>query len=190
MIQASLTVEQFLMTRADLPDAGQWSELIRGVAVALDPPDLEHGNTVLNLSKALSSYVHAGHLPEGYPCFDLGLIVERAPDTVFFPAMSFFVGGPRFAEADREVTDTVPALVAELISTSDRRIGIHDKTSAYFRKGVGAVWHVDPVQRVVLVNRAHQPVQRLTEFETLRDEALPSFSVKVAELFLEPKWAQ
>ncbi len=191
MIPASLTAEQCLLTRADLPDAGQWSELIRGVTVALQPPDLEHGNTVLNFSKLLSAYVHAGHQPEGYPCFDVGLIVERRPDTVFFPAISYFMGGQRFAEADREITETVPRLVIELMSTNDRRVGMHDKTNAYFGMGVPSVWHVDPVQRVVHLNFATQPARRVSEFETLRDELLlPGFAVKVAELFVEPKWVK
>ncbi|MEZ5940140.1 MAG: Uma2 family endonuclease [Planctomycetaceae bacterium] len=190
MIQASLTAEQFLQKRADLPDAGQWSELIRGVAVSLQPPDLEHGTAVLNLSKLFSEYLHAGHSDEGYPCFDLGLIVERRPDTMIFPAVSYFVGGLRFAELDNEATETTPKLVVELLSSQDRRLGIQDKTSAYLEMGVERVWHIDPIQQVVIVNQYLEPPRRYTEFETLTDPAiLPEFAVPVYQLFVEPKWA-
>lgn len=190
MIQAALTAEQFLSIRSELPDAGQWSELIRGVAVSLQPPDLDHGTTILNLSKQLAAYVHAGHDATGYPCFDLGLLVERRPDTVFFPAVSYFSTGPRFAEADKEITESVPDLVVELISTQDRRGNLHDKTSAYLQMGVRCIWHVDPTQRVVLVNGPQQSPCRLTEFETLRGgDILPQFQVTVKQLFAEPEWA-
>jgi hypothetical protein len=81
MIKRIMTAENFADERSELPDAGQWAELIRGVPVTLAPPDIEHGTIVLNLSKAFSTYVHSGG--PGYACFDLGLIVERRPDTSF-----------------------------------------------------------------------------------------------------------
>ena len=52
----TLTAEQFIDQRFDMPDSGQWAELIEGVPVFLEPPDLDHGNTILNLSKAVAAY--------------------------------------------------------------------------------------------------------------------------------------
>lgn len=190
MIQAALTVEQFLDTRMELPDAGQWTELIRGVAVSLEPPGVEHGDVVLNLSKAFSAYAHQHVDFLGYPCFDLGLLVERRPDTVFFPAACYFVDGTRFAEADREITDTVPQLVIEVLSTNDRRVNLHDRTSAYLQQGVPILWHVDLSQRAVMVCGANCRPWRVTEFEMLSgDDWLPGFSIRVGDLFAPPKWA-
>ena len=122
---ALLTAESFDAARYDLPDGGQWAELVRGRVEILTPPEEEHRLVVLHLSKALGSYLT--ERPDGYPVFDLGLIVARRPDTVRFPAISFFLGGDMFAEADRSITDTRPALVIEIMSSSDRRRSLSDR---------------------------------------------------------------
>ncbi|WP_437224708.1 Uma2 family endonuclease [Planctomicrobium sp. SH661] len=190
MIQRSMTAEEFVERRIELPDGGQWSELIRGVPVSLDPPDIDHGTIVLNLSKAFSSYVHA--TLNGYPCFDLGLQVERSPDTVYFPSVSYFLEGPRFAEADREVTKTVPALVVELATTKDRRNQVSERIHAYQRHGVQAVWLADPMMRTVHVcMRNRKGHDRLDESDRLSGGLiLPGFEIQVADLFTPPDWAQ
>ncbi|MGE4001440.1 MAG: Uma2 family endonuclease, partial [Planctomycetaceae bacterium] len=115
---ASMTAGEFLECRYELPEAGQWSELEAGELVHLQPPDLDHGTVILNLSKAFAE--HAQGTRQGYACFDLGLQLTSAPDTVRFPAACYFDAGPRFAESDRQITSTVPALVVELASTADR----------------------------------------------------------------------
>lgn len=107
----TLTAEQFIEQRFDMPDSGQWAELVEGVPVFLEPPDLDHGNAILNLSKAVAAYVQQG-VP-GYACFDLGLLMGRAPDTIRFPAMCWFATGERFEESDKDITETVPTLVVD-----------------------------------------------------------------------------
>jgi hypothetical protein len=59
MIQQPLTVDQFLDARYDLPDSGQWAELDAGRVTLFQPPDLDHGNTILNLSKAIAAWAAA-----------------------------------------------------------------------------------------------------------------------------------
>lgn len=189
MIQRSMTTEEFIEQRQHLADGGQWAELIRGVPVSLDPPDIDHGTIVLNLSKAFSSYVHATLI--GYPCFDLGIQVERSPDTVYFPPVSYFKEGPRFAEADRDVTSTVPALVVELATTTDRRRQVSERIHVYQQLGVPVIWLADPQQRSVhvCVNGKHGHL-RLDESELLSgDQILPGFEIVVADLFQPPAWA-
>jgi Uma2 family endonuclease len=187
---AELTVEQFLEQRHELPDAGQWTELLRGVPVSLQPPDLEHGTIVYNLSRLMAEYLHRQTEPGGYPCFDLGVVVERSPDTVLFPAMTYFTSGPRFAEADKQATETVPQLVVELLSTQDRRIAMHEKASSYLRLGVPWIWQIDVPQRAVHVVAQNGHARRFGEFETLSQlDPLPGFQTKVFELFREPSWA-
>lgn len=190
MIQRIMTAQEFTACRAELPDAGQWAELVRGVPVTLQPPDLEHGNVVLNLSKAFAAYVQETFI--GYPCFDLGVKVEDRPDTIFFPAVSYFVDGERFAEADKEFTENVPSLVIELVSTSERRRCINERVGAYLRRGVSLLWLIDPQQRTVHVVEQGRPApRRISEFETLRgDPLLSGFQIRVGELFVEPEWAR
>jgi len=127
------TVEQFLTDREELPDGGRWTEVLAGRLVMLQPPTIEHGTAVLNLSKALAEFTQ--HEPGGYACFELGLIVARNPDTLQFPAVSFFVEGPRFAEADKIVTETRPALVTEVASTNDRRRAMRQRVTGWWIGG-------------------------------------------------------
>lgn len=190
MIQRLLTAEEFADHRVELPDGGQWSELVRGAPVSLQPPDLEHGTIVLNLSKAFATYVQ--DTLNGYACFDLGLHVEQRPDTVFFPAACYFIDGPRFAESDRVYTATTPVLVVELLTSPDRRRHINERVGLYLQAGVSAVWLIDPQQRTVHVVRAGAiGALRLSESETLSgDPVLAGFQTAVGGLFIEPPWAR
>lgn len=181
------TADEFLETRFELPDAGQWSELVAGEPIQLEPPDLEHGNAVLNLSKALAEFVQTTN--RGYACFELGLRIAREPDTVHFPAVSYFLGGKRFAESDKLYTDTVPDLILELSSTPDRRAQMSRRIGRWLEWGVRQVWVIDSVERSVAINAAGSEPKRFDEGSTVTaDPVLPEFSVRVGELFVVPEW--
>ncbi len=189
MIQRAMTAEEFSLHRSELPDAGQWAELVRGVPVTLQPPDLEHGTIVLNLSKAFSAYVHEEMY--GYPCFDLGLQLETSPDTILYPAVSYFTEGERFSEADNDFTDSTPKLVVELATTSDRRAGISERISLYHKNGIQSVWIADSNARTLHVIRqsASSPI-RLKEKDMLNGAPdLRGFRMKVEQIFADPEWA-
>jgi Uma2 family endonuclease len=182
-----LTAEQFLDERLELPDAGQWAELIEGIPICLQPPDLEHGNTVLNLSKALAGYIQ--HSERGYACFDLGLRVARNPDTIRFPAISYFLEGPRFAESDKLFTDVVPALVVDLASTPDRREHIPARVAQFHAWGVRQVWVIDCGNQYVRVESRGADAVSLSAADILRAESLlEGFALPVSALFAEPEW--
>jgi Uma2 family endonuclease len=186
--ESLLTANEFLDLRFDLPESGQWSELSAGQMVHLQPPDLDHGNTILNLSKKLAVFAARSN---GYPCFDLGLQIETNPDTVWFPAVSYFVGGPRFAETDRAITRTVPAAVLELASTADRRKLMADRVRRYFEWGIELAWIIDPAERTV--NVASSTSSQDSSCYGLTDQLqgtgpLLGLDLPVAELFAEPAW--
>jgi Uma2 family endonuclease len=182
-----LTAEQFLAGRGDLPDGGRWTELVAGRPIILSPPSLEHGTAVLNLSKLLAEFTQKEQA--GYACFDLGLVVARDPDSARFPAISFFTTGPMFAEADRGVTETRPALVVEVASTNDRRRGLDERISSWLDWGVRAVWVLDTTARHVHSLEHGHPGRRLTEHETLLGgRVLSGFRASVGDLFKEPGW--
>jgi len=187
MTTSLLSAEQFLETRFEFPDSGQWSELVAGVPVFLEPPDLDHGNTILNLSKGLAEWVTTKQA--GYPCFDLGLLVGRGPDSVWFPAVSLFIEGTRFAHSDVEATDAVPSVVVELASTPQRREQIPERIDLYTLLGVAALWVIDPREKQVAVWQEGQRTSLLSAEEILvAGDELPDFSIPVAELFVEPPW--
>lgn len=187
-----LTLEAFLDSRYDLPDAGQWAELEAGEVVLFEPPDLDHGNAILNFSKAVADWTTtpaaeaAGAM---YACFDLGLLMSQSPDTVRFPAVSFFGGGCRFAESDKLATDTVPSVVTELASSADRRQRMESRVDAWLEWGVAGVWVIDPRARTVAQYSRDANRVELSEGDVVRGQHwLPGFEVPVTELFVEPAW--
>ena len=190
MTEPLLTAEEFERQKPDLPDVGRWVELEDGRIVSLDPPSEAHGNAVLNLSKLLAVQIQTLPLEEsGYACFEMGVIVSRNPDVVRFPAISYFVGHERFAEADQLLTKRVPILVIEIVSTKVRRRGISRRIEEFHTHGVQHVWIADPVDQLVHVcNRGSSPVS-ITAGETLSGEPpFPGLSTVVADLFAAPDW--
>ena len=188
MIQIAMTVDQFLDQRSEMPEGGQWAELHAGVPVFLEPPDVDHGTVVLNLSKAFATYFHQASA--GYACFDLGLHVSRQPDTVYFPAVSLYLTGPRFAESDNAVTVTVPAAVIEILSTPDRKQGIELRQAQWLHWGVGEIWMIDQKAKTVqLCDRQGQRGWGAGDvIENLR--LLPGFRLPVTDVFEIPEWAK
>ena len=188
MIQIAMTVEQFLDQRSEMPEGGQWAELHAGVPVFLEPPDVDHGTVVLNLSKALATYFH--QTDAGYACFDHGLHVGQQPDTVLFPAISLYLTGPRFAELDNPVTTTVPALVVEILSTPDRQQGIEQRLAQLLHWGVPAIWTID--QKAKTVQLWDRRGERLLKVDDVIENLgeLPGFRLSVVELFAVPEWAK
>ena len=182
------SVEDFLERRFDLPESGQWSELSEGRVVHLQPPDLDHGNALLNLSKLLAEYVQSA---QGYACFDLGLLLQRNPDTVWFPAVCYFIEGVRFEQSDRLFTDTVPDVVVELASTPDRRQSKAGRVRRYLQWGAQAVWVVDPSARtleVSMTDGADSPTVLEADEKLDGDSILSGFRATVGDLFAEPLW--
>lgn len=183
-----ISAQQFADQKFDLPEGGRWSELIAGEIVAQQPPDPIHGNVVLNLSKALAVHLQQEQTA-GYACFELGLVVKRNPDTVRCPPLSFFSGGPMFAETDNVVTETQPALVVEIASTPDRRRDMRHRVESYLQWGVDMIWVADTEDRQLHVFRADQEATQLKAEETLTGgPVLAGFEVPVARLFADPAW--
>ena len=197
MIARSLTAEYFAETKFDHPEGGRWSELICGEVIVLEPPPAEHGVAVLNISKALARYLELN--PEGYACFELGLIVERSPDSVYCPAISYFVGGNRFAEMDNIVSESCPVLIVEVASTRDRSRFMRQRVEQYLRLGVSVVWIVDPQQKRVSLFLAGQPPLVFGAADVIRSgetwwstresgSFLEEFELPVSQIFLDPDW--
>lgn len=187
-----MTLEEFLDARFDLPESGQWAELDQGEVVLLQPPDLEHGNTILNLSKSIAAWTASSEAQAAgcaYACFDLGLLLSEGPDTVWFPAVSFFAGGERFEESDKLATTTIPRLVVELASSAERRGQMASRVARYLDWGVPVVWVIDPRARTVhVIGRDREPQQLGEQDELSGATLLPGFRMSVAKLFEEPVW--
>jgi len=197
MIKRIMTAEEFAEQRYDLPEGGRWCELLAGESIALDPPTDEHGTIVMNLSKALAAWIQETRI--GYACFELGVVVQRAPDTVLNPPISYFVTGDRWAEMDKIVTETAPALVFEVGSTPGRRRAMKDRVETYRDAGVCVVIVVDPHEKRVAVHKPGEELDVLKPDDELvsrndwqcEDHEAPllhGFSVPVDRIFQQPEW--
>ena len=194
-----MTAEEFAEQKYDLPDGGRWSELIAGEPVILEQPSDAHGNVIRNLSRFLAQWIEEKQV--GYACFDLGIIVQRAPDTVINPAVSYFVTGNRWDETDKVVTDTKPAIVIEVASTIDRRRNMPDRIAHYRNIGVPVSIVIDPMELKVAVHTGADDVDVLHRDEVLTSGAAwiddsidqPLFAgltIPVSDIFEQPEWWQ
>jgi len=187
--QALWTAEDFALRRDELPEGGRWHELDGGRPLLLTPPDDRHGDVVRNLSLALATYLQTSQPPPGYACFELGLRTVRHPDTLLFPAVSYFSGQALFAESDNVFTDMAPTLVTEIASSNDRRQGMQGRVSAYHNMGVDEVWIVDPLEQSVNVMGCGRTRQSFQIGQTLPGgRILPGFQTAVDHLFQPPGW--
>lgn len=182
-----MTIDEFLEQRSEMPDAGQWTELVHGMPCSLEPPDFTHGSVVLNLSKALGQYLQAD--PAGYAVFDQGIVVSRSPDSIRFPAVSFFQQGRLFAQADQDLVHTAPAWVVEIVSTPDRRQGLTTRVEQYFALGVQLLWVLETRQQELWHWRPGTRAETLRPGDVARAEpVLNGFQLDVANVFREPAW--
>ena len=75
-------------------------------------------------------------------------------------------------------------MAVEVLSPSDRPVGVADKVTEYLDAGTPLVWMVDPVRREVVVRRpGHGPVPYDIGGEILELPEWPRFRCEVAELF-------
>ena len=185
-----MTAEEFAANKHELPEGGRWHELHEGRPVLMDPPDDQHGTTVMNISRAIATWFQAREEQKvGYLCPEIGLKVAEEPDTVYCPALSFFDTGDQFAEFDKSIAEIVPRLVIDLASANDRRSEMRVRTLAYLALGVERVWVPDPYKKEVQVITRGTHTLALGDWQTLDGaESLPEFHMKVSEVFAQPDW--
>jgi Uma2 family endonuclease len=183
-----LTAEEFAAREGDDDFEPRGTELVGGRVLSLEPPALEHGAVVFNLTKAIARYLQRAQDENGYACFEIGLVVARKPDTVRRPPVSFFVGGERFAELDRRLTETRPAFVVEIASTNDRRRAMRERVESYLRWGVRTVWVADPAEKAVHVIQSGKPPRLFAGGQSVPGSPVfGDFRVAVSELFAMPE---
>ncbi|MFK7777231.1 MAG: Uma2 family endonuclease [Gimesia sp.] len=181
------TAEQLLETRLEQPEEGRWMELDQGKLINLDAPDLDHGTIVLNLSKVLSVYLH--QVDHGYACFELGLLMQRNPDTVRFPAICIFQTGKRFEETDNAISERKPVAIIEVASTHPRRQVMNDHVREYMNWGVKLIWVIDPQTKEVHEYLSGQESDVIDfKGKITGGTVMPEFVMKVEDLFTEPVW--
>ena len=159
-------------------------ELIRGVLYEEMPVGRPHAKIVVKLVYLLLSFTMPRRLGTVFAA-DLGVWLERAPDTVRAPDVAF-ISAERLPLDDDSpgYSDIAPDLAVEVVSPRDSRPYIRGKARMWLDNGVRLVWAVHPRNRTVDVYVNDVPVITLAENDTLDGgEVLPGFSCRVSEIF-------
>ena len=158
-------------------------ELERGAVIEMPPPGKYHGFVCGNIAGILRDY--AVKRARGYVCTnDAGLIVERDPDTVRGPDVTFYDDNQTADTMDRQFAERPPVLAVEVMSPNDRLNRTLLRISQMLHLGVRMVWVVDPETRDVSVYRPGKPHRLVaTDQELTGEDVLTEFRCPVSEFF-------
>jgi Uma2 family endonuclease len=175
-----MTAEEFF----DLIIPDGRAELVRGEVVPMSFPSVKHGVIAARVTARLLSFVEANAL--GFVTAETGFILERDPDTVRGPDVSF-ISLERLG--DQALPETfcpfAPDLAVEVISPSQRPKAVREKVRSWFAAGTRQVWLLYPVTRTIYVLSSPTDVQILGPDDTLiGGDLLPGFSCPVGAFFL------
>ncbi|MGH2584671.1 MAG: Uma2 family endonuclease [Dehalococcoidia bacterium] len=178
-----------LMTAEDLlrlPEDGNRYELSRGTLIVLSLASYWSSMAAAAIASKVGTFVR-DHRLGVVAGADGGMLLERDPDTLRAPAVSF-------ARRDRIPVDlkrggficVAPDLAIEVLSPSDRMVEVNRTIRDYFLAGTRLVWVIDPDDRSALVYHADRPVEIVGPDGTIDGEnVLPGFSLLLAELWSE-----
>ena len=165
-----------------LPNDDTFQELIRGEVRTSPPPGSPHGRTSSEIHTVLAPFVKAQEL--GAMFIETGYRVERDPDTVLAPDLSFVRAARLPSLSDSSYSDLVPDLVVEVISPSESRPEVERRMREWLRLGARLGWAADPRRRTVAVYRQGAETQLLGPEDVLDGgEVLPGFQCPIREFF-------
>jgi len=159
-------------------------ELVRGEVIRMSPAGGLHGKLTIRIGALLDAYVRPRHL--GVVCgAETGFILERDPDTVRGPDVSFVSRDRIPPEGEPEgYWPFAPDLAVEVISPNDLYREIEQKVEDYLRAGVRLVWIVNPGTRTITTYRPSSEAHILRIGDTLTGaDVIPGFDVSVSEVF-------
>jgi Uma2 family endonuclease len=128
---------------------------------------------------------HVERLGLGTVLVEAGFVLQRGPDTVRGPDVSF-VGFARLPpdRIPEQFIPGAPDLAVEILSPSSRWTEVEEKVADYFAAGARLVWVVDPGERRAIVRYPDRPPRVLAAAESLDGEdVVPGFALALAELF-------
>lgn len=176
-----------LMTADDLarmtPEPGYRYELIRGVVRRMAAAGARHGAIGFEVGRRLGNHVVEHRLGILFTS-DTGFFIERDPDVILMPDVSF-VRTERMppGEMPEGYVPVVPDLAVEVVSPTDRWVDVEEKVALYLDNGVPLVWLFVPRPRVVRVYAAGKPVEELDEDGVLDGgEVVPGFRLAIKDV--------
>ena len=161
-------------------------ELERGQVVEMPLGSRVHGMVCGNVVGVIGNHVFA--IRRGYLCSNnIGVIVERNPDTVLAPDVCFFDDGRTFDDLEPGFSVTPPRLVVEVLESHDTLTRTACRIQRFLAFGVAAVWTLDPEARVAAIYQVGSAPWVLEATEELTGgDILPQFRCRVADFFALP----
>jgi len=181
-----LTAEEFFDWVHQPENSDRYFELDRGEVIEMPPPGKYHGFVCGNVARLLGNY--ADRTGRGYVCTnDSGLVVERDPDSVRGPDVTFYDDDETAEDMERNYSSKPPLLAVEVMSPNDRVNKVMRKVGQLLAHGVPVVWVVDPESRDVSICRKGQEPKLLTDEDTIHaEDHLAGFECPIAEFFAMP----
>ncbi len=167
-----------------MAEDGQRRELVKGEVRSMAPAGGEHGRNGARLLVLLGTYVVQHGLGEVFAA-ETGFRVERSPDTVLAPDVSFLTR-ERWESLERPEAyiDGAPDLAAEVVSPSDSSEEVHEKALRWLEAGVRLLWVVHPRRQTVTVYTPDRRATVLGLEDTLDGgDVVPGFSLPIQQLF-------
>jgi Uma2 family endonuclease len=148
-------------------------ELIDGRAVVIPPAGGDASFAKTELVHRLCTWQEA----EGRSGRVLADVFVRLQDAFLAPHVAWWDAG-REPKIDPGAIDTVPDVVAEVLSPATRDNDLGPKRSQYLRSGVRELWLID--RAAVLATASGE--QRLRAADALTSPLLPGFRIPLSEL--------
>jgi Uma2 family endonuclease len=175
-----ITAEEFAAMAGD-----GLHELVRGEVVEVPNPKPEHGRYVSRLDRRLGTHVEAHHLGEVL-VNDSGFILDRDPDTVRGPDISF-IRRERLPNGKLPEGVYFPGpldLAIEVLSPDDRLADVEDKIDLYLAAGCPLVVILNPKRRTATLHRPGVDPHIVREPELLDLSAIVAdFRCALADIF-------
>jgi Uma2 family endonuclease len=167
---------------ADFPDDGKLRELVDGRIVEWDVPNWQHGLFEMELGSILRNFAREHHLG----LVASGEVMSRlrgSRHNARGSDIEFRRRGhvPR-EDANASATLTVPDMVVELLSPSDRADRVLEKIHDWMTAGVHLLWYIDlETGNTTVYQGGH--VSYITAEETLDGgDVLPGFQIRLRDL--------
>ncbi|HEU0015851.1 MAG TPA: Uma2 family endonuclease [Longimicrobium sp.] len=165
-----------------MPDDGVRRELVAGALREMPPVGKQHARISGRLYRSLHAWVSPRGLGEAF--VEFGYHLERDPDTVRAPDVSFVRAGHTDDGPEEGYHAGTPDLAVEVLSPSDREFDVIEKVYDYLDAGTRMVVLVDPEPRSVTVYRSRRDKQVLTEDDVLDGgDVVPGWKLPVREIF-------
>lgn len=172
-----------LMTAEDseqmAPDGFRY-DLVRGELRRMSPAGYRHGqyvNRVNRVNGPMFAFAEA-HDRGDVLAAETGFVLERDPDTVPAPDVSFVRKERRPPEdVAHRCAELPPDLAVDVVSPSDRSGDIEDKVASSMAAGVRLLWILYPERRRVRIHRSGRPPIDPGE------DVLPGFRLPLQDIF-------